>query len=292
MIRMIFSTRARAPRAGLDRRVVGHQADRPPVDRRGAGDDAVGAADRRPARWRSRPSSTNDPSSTSAAHALAGEQLALGRVGLVVLRGAASADARALLCRRRLAYLVIAHPPNVSTSASGSRLRQDERVSEYRDPPGEAPWAMPIVVRAEKGAEPTAAAVAEAAATAVVQLLEDPRSIDGEWHAEVQRWLDGRIRKVARRARGSRWDAAVALPGVTVVHHGASVRAFVPGPTDAVPPQIAKLQVAGLDLEPGTPAAATSGVLAIAVTPHVTMSPLKAAVQVAHAAQSVAWGTG
>ena len=144
---------------------------------------------------------------------------------------------------------------------------------------------MPIVVRAEKRAEPTAAAVAEAVATAVVQLLEDRRSIDGEWHDDVQRWLDGRIRKVARRARGSKWDAAVELPGVTVVHHGASVRAFVPGPTDAVPPEIAKLQVAGLDLEPGTPSAAIAGVLAIAVTPHVAMSPLKAAVQVAHAAQ-------
>ncbi len=135
-------------------------------------------------------------------------------------------------------------------------------MSEYRDPPGQAPWAMPIVVRAEKGAEPTAAAVAEAAATAVVQLLDDPRSIDGEWHDEVQRWLDGRIRKVARRARGSRWDAAAELPGVTVSHAGAQVRAFVPGPTDAVPPQIAKLQVAGLDLEPGTPSSAAPGVLA------------------------------
>ncbi len=156
---------------------------------------------------------------------------------------------------------------------------------EYRDPPGEAPWAMPIVVRAEKGDEPTAAAVAEAAATAVVRLLDDPRTVDGEWHDEVQRWLDGRIRKVARRARGSRWDAAAELPGVTVSHAGAQVRAFVPGPTDAVPPQIAKLQVAGLDLEPGTPSSAAPGILPIAVTPHVTMSPLKAAVQVAHAAQ-------
>jgi len=158
-------------------------------------------------------------------------------------------------------------------------------VSEYRDPPGEAPWAMPIVVRAEKGAEPTAAAVAEAVATAVVQLLEDPRSVDGAWHDEVQRWLDGRIRKVARRARGSKWDAALELPGVTVLHAGAQVRAFVPGPTDAVPPQIAKLQVAGLDLEPGIPSSAAPGIVAIAVTPHVTMSPLKTAVQVAHAAQ-------
>jgi peptidyl-tRNA hydrolase len=144
---------------------------------------------------------------------------------------------------------------------------------------------MPIVVRVERGLEPTAAAVAEAAATAVVRLLDDPRSGDGEWHEQVERWLDGRIRKVARRARGAQWDAAAQLPGVTVVHAEAEVRAFVPGPTDAVPPQIAKLQVAGLDLEPGTPSPDEPGVLAVAVTPLVEMSPLKAAVQVSHAAQ-------
>jgi len=144
---------------------------------------------------------------------------------------------------------------------------------------------MPIVVRVERGAEPTAAAVAEAAATAVVRLLDDPRSTEGEWHPHVQRWLDGRIRKVARRARGAQWEAASQLPGVTVIHAGAEVRAFVPGPTDEVPPAIAKLQVAGLDLEPGTPSSAAPGVLAVAITPLVAMSPLKAAVQVSHAAQ-------
>ncbi|HEY5049813.1 MAG TPA: hypothetical protein VII50_02855 [Acidothermaceae bacterium] len=60
---------------------------------------------------------------------------------------------------------------------------------------------------------------------------------------------------------------------MTVVHAGAQVRAFVPGPTDAVPPQIGKLQVAGLGLEPGTPSSAAPGILPVAVTPHVTMSP-------------------
>jgi peptidyl-tRNA hydrolase len=158
-------------------------------------------------------------------------------------------------------------------------------VAEYRDPPGEAPWAMPIVVRVERGEEPTAAAVAEAAATAVVQLLDDPRSTEGEWHPQVQRWLDGRIRKVARRARGAQWDAASQLPGITIVHAGAEVRAFVPGPTDAVPPAIAKLQVAGLDLDPGTPSSDMPGDLGVAITPLVAMSPLKGAVQVSHAAQ-------
>jgi peptidyl-tRNA hydrolase len=176
------------------------------------------------------------------------------------------------------------------------RVRHDERMAEsevqpealaaYRDPPGEAPWALPIVVRVEKGAEPDATAVAEACATAVVRLLDDARSHDdGEWAADIGRWLDGRIRKVARRARGARWEAAVALPGVSVSHRGAMVRAFVPTPTDAVPPEIAKLQVAGLELPPGEPSPSGNGALPIALTPHVTMSPLKAAVQVAHAAQ-------
>ena len=144
---------------------------------------------------------------------------------------------------------------------------------------------MPLVVRVEKGEEPAAAAVAEACAMAVVRLLDDARSVTGEWSAEVGRWLDGRIRKVARRARGPRWTAVTALPGVTVAHRGAEVRAFVPTPTDAVPPEIGKLQVAGLELAPGDPAPPHVGWLEIATTPAVAMTPLKTAVQVAHAAQ-------
>jgi peptidyl-tRNA hydrolase len=149
---------------------------------------------------------------------------------------------------------------------------------------------MPIVVRVEKGEEPDATAVAEATAIAVARLLDDPRSLDGEWAPQVGRWLDGRIRKVARRARGSRWDAAAALPGITVDHRGATVRAFVPTATDAVPPEIGKLQVAGLDLPEGEPSPQRPGAVEIAITPHVAMSPLKAAVQVAHASQ-LALGT-
>lgn len=143
---------------------------------------------------------------------------------------------------------------------------------------------MPVVVRAERGSEPTASAVAEAAAMAVVRLLDDARSVEGEWQADVGRWVDGRIRKVARRARGSQWLAVTELPGMTVVHAGAEVRAFVPTPTDAVPPEIAKLQVAGLELEAGTPSS-DSAALPVAITPLVAMTPLKSAVQVAHAAQ-------
>ncbi|MDQ1494130.1 MAG: hypothetical protein QOG69_613 [Actinomycetota bacterium] len=159
---------------------------------------------------------------------------------------------------------------------------ESEEPSPTVDP---VPWALPIVVRAERGAEPTAAAAIEATAMAVVRLLDDPRSSTGEWADAVQSWLAGRVRKVARRARGARWEIVSALPGVTVDWAGAQVRALLPTPTDAVPPEIGKLQVAGLDLHPGEPAPPAPGRLPVALTPVVTMSPLKSAVQAAHAAQ-------
>jgi peptidyl-tRNA hydrolase len=68
------------------------------------------------------------------------------------------------------------------------------------------------------------------------------------------------------------------------------VRALLPTPIDAVPPEIAKLQVAGLDLEPGQPSPAATDRLPVAITPLAPMTPLKVAVQVAHAAQ-FAWTT-
>ncbi|MCW2899118.1 MAG: hypothetical protein JWO67_1383 [Streptosporangiaceae bacterium] len=148
------------------------------------------------------------------------------------------------------------------------------------------PWAMQLAVRVEKAAPPAHGAVCAAVAMAVVSLLTDPRATGGEWREPVSHWEAGRIRKVARRARGSRWEAVQHLPGVTVEHAGARARAFVPGPVTEVPPELAKLQVAGLDLagdeDPGSPPAAPYA--AIALNPHVTMSTGKAAAQSGHAA--------
>ncbi|SPT64477.1 peptidyl-tRNA hydrolase [Actinomadura madurae] len=148
---------------------------------------------------------------------------------------------------------------------------------------------MQLVVRAEKADPPNHGAVCEAAATAVVRLLTDPRAADpeGEWREAVREWEARRIRKVTRRARGVRWPEAEALPGVTVEHAGAQVRAFPPGPVSEVPPQLAKLQVAGLDLpdeaEPGPPPEPLYA--AIALNPDVTITTGKAAAQCGHAAQ-------
>lgn len=148
---------------------------------------------------------------------------------------------------------------------------------------------MQLVVRAEKADPPNHSAVCEAAATAVVRLLTDPRAAEpgGAWHDAVREWEARRIRKVTRRARGVRWPEAESLPGITVEHAGAQVRAFPPGPVAEVPPQLAKLQVAGLDLpdaeEPAPPPEPPYA--ALALNPDVTITTGKAAAQCGHAAQ-------
>ncbi len=148
---------------------------------------------------------------------------------------------------------------------------------------------MQLVARVEKTDPPGSGAVCAATAHAVVRLLTDPRAAerDGEWRAAVAEWEARRIRKVTRRARGVRWPDVQELPGVTVRVGGAEVRAFVPGPVDDVPPQIAKLQVAGLDLpaEETPPAPPARPYAALALNPAVTMTTGKAAAQCGHAAQ-------
>jgi hypothetical protein len=89
--------------------------------------------------------------------------------------------------------------------------------------------------------------VLEASAKAVIAVLNDPRALPGgEWHPLIARWLEGRIRKLARRARGSMWVKAQEFPGVTVTSGTASVRALTPMPTDATPKIISKLQLSGM----------------------------------------------
>jgi peptidyl-tRNA hydrolase len=175
-------------------------------------------------------------------------------------------------------------------------------VSGHEDPPGEAPWAMQIVVRAEKAALPTRTAAIEAAAIAAVQLLASPEAQPGgPWHAPVERWLSGRFRKIVRHARGSAWAKACELPGITASHRGAEVRAFVPGPMDAVPRELAKLQLQGLDLPDDraigdwAPEGSALGnrpsngwALVIAMGPGVALSIGKSAAQAAHAS-TMAW---
>src|SRR4051794_28373323 len=94
------------------------------------------------------------------------------------------------------------------------------------------PWAMQLVLhdpRSGEVARPTHLAACEAAATAAVRLLDDPRSRPGgPWHERVARWDGGPIRKVVRRARASRWTATAGLPHVEVEAGGGARRALLP----------------------------------------------------------------
>jgi peptidyl-tRNA hydrolase len=154
---------------------------------------------------------------------------------------------------------------------------------------------MQLVVRLDRAAPPGHTAVCEAAARAVVGLVADERCRPGGlWSAEVGRWLAGRIRKHARRARGAAWERVQDLPGVTVGHAGAQVRALVPTSLDAVPREVAKLQLQGLDLadEPAARPRAIdpgpAGPVVVSITPEPVLSTGKAAAAAGHAAQ-IAW---
>ncbi|RTL67330.1 MAG: peptidyl-tRNA hydrolase [Pseudonocardiaceae bacterium] len=142
---------------------------------------------------------------------------------------------------------------------------------------------MPVVLRIEREL-PGRTALLEAAARAALAVCVDPRAaVEGEWHDQVLTWVDGRIRKIARRARGAHWAAVQEQPGVTVSVDGAEARALLPGPVDDVPRTVARLQIGGTDLPADEPGPVPAGVPVIWVNPTVAMTVGKAAAQVGHA---------
>jgi peptidyl-tRNA hydrolase len=125
----------------------------------------------------------------------------------------------------------------------------------------------------------------------VLWFLADPRvaASDGEWADAVRAWTDGRIRKVVRRARGAAWERASALPGITITQGSAEIRVYPPVPVDEWPPELARLQVAGTELEdPEPPSAVPDATPVLWVNPGLLMTAGKAMAQVGHAAQ-LAW---
>ncbi|HEY0450662.1 aminoacyl-tRNA hydrolase [Actinophytocola sp.] len=149
--------------------------------------------------------------------------------------------------------------------------------------------AMPVILRIERAEPPARTAVLEAAAAAAVAVCLDERSAPGgEWHEAVSSWVDARIRKVARRARGAHWQAVQALPGVTVAVDGAEVRALVPGRVVATPKEVSRLQITGSDLPADEPGPPPAGVPVLWLNPVIEMTAGKAAAQVGHATMLLA----
>ena len=158
-------------------------------------------------------------------------------------------------------------------------------------PGRDVPWAMQIVVRVERDPAPDHTAVLRATASAVATALAafTAPEADPVTRARTERWRSGPIRKVVRRARGAGWDRQLAVPGVRVHHveyagEPLDVAVHVPGPVDQVHPEIARLQVGGLNLEDRGLHLPDADVR-FWLNPHVTLTTGKAAAQVGHASQ-------
>jgi peptidyl-tRNA hydrolase len=147
---------------------------------------------------------------------------------------------------------------------------------------------LPLVVRIERADPPARTDALEAAATAVLRILDS-----GEWAEDIAEWQGDRIRKVVRRARGSEWRRVLALPGITVAVRSAEVRVHPPVPLDDWPRDLARLQVSGTELtDPAPPPGPGEAEPVLWVNPHLEMTAGKAMAQAGHGAQLAWWGAG
>jgi peptidyl-tRNA hydrolase len=167
----------------------------------------------------------------------------------------------------------------------GERYRRLHDRLGAADPDPDVIWAMPMALYLPKAQPPTRTAVLEAAARSAILLCLDERAGgDGPWAAALDTWCGISIRKIARRARsGAHWEAAQAVPGVTVESGGAAVRAVVPSPVTDVDKRISRLQIEGTDLpadDPGPPGADVP--VRLWINPHLSMTVGKAAAQAGH----------
>ncbi len=182
---------------------------------------------------------------------------------------------------------LVLEPPADAGAGFAARHEALARGYGVADDPADpaAVLAMPIVLHLPKQDPPRRSAVLEAAAAATVALCLDERvGADGPWNEAFEAWTAARIRKIARRARGSHWHAANDVPGVTADVDGAQARALVPGPVGELDPRIKRLQIGGTELEHDDPGQPAAGLPVLWINPTLNMTLGKAAAQVGHAA--------
>lgn len=164
-----------------------------------------------------------------------------------------------------------------------------EDTSDTSDEQPDEVRAMPVILRIERAEPPGRTALLEAAAAAALAVCLDERAEPGgEWAEPMHAWLDNRIRKVARRARGAHWEAVQDLPGITVDVDGAQARALVPGLVKETPKEVSRLQISGSELPLDEPGPVPDGVPLLLLNPQVPMTVGKGAAQVGHATMILA----
>ncbi|WP_114453675.1 aminoacyl-tRNA hydrolase [Halopolyspora algeriensis] len=165
----------------------------------------------------------------------------------------------------------------------------DESTADTSDEDPDNVILMPMVLRIERNDPPARTDMLQAAGSAAVAVCLDERcGPGGEWREAVGAWVADRIRKVARRARGSHWNAVQSLPGHTVTVGNAQVRAFLPMRLSEMPKELTRLQISGSEVEPGEPGSPVPGVPRLWLNPDIEMSAGKSAAQVGHATMILA----
>lgn len=164
-----------------------------------------------------------------------------------------------------------------------------EATADTSDEDPENVILMPMVLRIERREPPNRTALLEAAAAAAIAVCLDERcKPGGEWHDAMHTWISGRIRKVARRARGAHWAAVQSLPGRTVRVGNAEVQALLPMRVADMPKELSRLQISGSELDADEPGPPEPDAPTLWLNPDVPMSVGKSAAQVGHATMLLA----
>lgn len=123
-----------------------------------------------------------------------------------------------------------------------------------------APYQMVFVVRnkLDDGTMPSEDDAMSACVSAMLSLF-DGYGTDADLTNRVNEWIKSRIRKIVKRAHGSKWrklESSVAAGEITIPHSSYSdsdgtvcAYAFAPMRTSEMPKALRNLQVSGLDLE-------------------------------------------
>ena len=148
------------------------------------------------------------------------------------------------------------------------------------------PYSLPLVLRVEKtGDLPTHEEALLAVIHGIAELFDKDRTLGDPIWNNLELWMQGRIRKVARRARGAAWEKVKDSESVYVKVGNAELCILPPHKLAEVPAVIKSLQVSGLDLPRGATFNNSEAKLLVAVNPDVQMTTGKSMAQVGHAAQ-------
>jgi hypothetical protein len=150
----------------------------------------------------------------------------------------------------------------------------------------EEPYSLPLILRLEKGDNaPTHEEALLAVVQGIAEMFDMDRSASDPIWDSIELWMQGRIRKVARRARGSAWDKVKASESLYIKYGNAELCILPPHKLADTPVVIKSLQVAGLDLPREADNKAQAPKLLISINPDIQMTTGKSMAQVGHATQ-------